>query len=748
MNTTLMIDPQVCYQQAEQKAADYFKTLYTQAMQKTYVDHLTKDFHTWKQNHIHHYPVFSLFSQRKGKPETNNYHHYIKWLNYKGKLESYLDRSISYLYMRDLGKDLRDQSTRDKVTQVVQRLKKNLTNEDETKTEVFDIAWLYRWGQKEAIESTIIWLLEKLKKVSDNLPKGMDAEHAQRKLMKIIAGVVMHVDDELDEDTPPVERSRRLDEAIRLGYSYGLTYPFVDDLLDSNILSNNEKKQYSNLIEKALLTGEVSDFGPWSGSNMTLISFIHSELSEAFKFIKSYHQPDTRKLFFEQAYVFFRSQELDREKDLRNPNYTNEELFIPVILKSASSRLIARSVMDAPEDQGFDARTFFYGIYNQLADDFADMFDDLEEGAVTPYTYYMKYHTIRPDLINPFELYWAVISHLIHDVYNSDRKTCEVMLDRAINGLKRYKEKMGADKYNEVMKLFSSKMGGFNELIQKLVRKADDVDFFDKLLRDQMISNLKNDRKEQDQFKETVEQVRVKINSNLKINQMVNAVDPIVKAANYSLDGDGKRLRPIMTWVMGVNGYGLDESTIIPLLRSLEYMHTASLIFDDLPSQDNAAFRRGRPTLHQVFNSATAELTGLFLTQKAIEEQASITHFDAKTVLGLIQYSAMVTEEMCKGQTMDLNSKGKALTVEELNTLCFYKTGMAFEASLIMPAILANANAAEMDSLKKFARHAGIAFQIKDDLLDVEGELSVLGKLPGKDAENKNSTFVTILGIE
>ena len=78
----------------------------------------------------------------------------------------------------------------------------------------------------------------------------------------------------------------------------------------------------------------------------------------------------------------------------------------------------------------------------------------MKEGRVTPYTYYMKYHDKRSDLINPFELYWTVISNLIHNVYHSDSKTCEVILDRAINGLKRFKERMGTKKYNEVMELF------------------------------------------------------------------------------------------------------------------------------------------------------------------------------------------------------------------------------------------------------------------------------------------------------
>ena len=538
---------------------------------------------------------------------------------------------------------------------------------------------------------------------------------------------------------------------LGLGYSYGLTYPFIDDLLDAKVLSAQEKKQYSDLIRTTLITGSVPELDEWTGKNADLIQYIHSELRDAFEYIKAHQRPETRKNFFEQSYVFFNSQEVDRVKDLSNANYTNEELYIPIILKSSSSRLIIRSVISAPEDEGFDNRTFFYGIYNQLADDFADMFDDMKDGRVTPYTYYMKYHDKRSDLINPFELYWTVIFNLIHNVYHSDTKTCEVILDRAINGLKRFKKRMGTKKYNEVMELFASGNPTFNKVIQNMVRKADDVDFFDKLLRDHMITILKNERKEQEDFLDTIETVRNQINDILTIPEIENVSlmkEPIIDAANYSLEGDGKRLRPIMTWVMGVNEYGLNKSSIVPLLRSLEYMHTASLIFDDLPSQDNASTRRGRPTLHQVYNIAIAELTGLFLTQKAVEEQASLDQFDSKTVLNLIQYSAQIAADMCRGQAMDLDSKGKQLTLEQLNKMCFYKTGIAFEASLIMPAILAHAKELEMEALKRFARHAGIAFQIKDDLLDVEGDLNLLGKPIGKDAENNNSTFVSILGAD
>ncbi|NYF26095.1 polyprenyl synthetase family protein [Sporosarcina sp. JAI121] len=754
MNEELTKNADAHYRLAEQEAAHYFTSLSVQLMEKTYVPPLIKDIQYWKKNHIHPNSVVSFFSRGKGGPDSKCYHTYIQWLDYTGKLDNYLNRSISYIYLRDLGKALNSPDTQSRVQRTVDSLKNHLTHSNPTnsgsKLETFSMAGLYRLAQKEGVESTMIWVIGKLKTVSSHIPEGMDAEEAKRKLIKIIAGVILHVVEEMDAEITPVERTRKLDEAIRLGYSYGLTYPFIDDLLDANVLSTQEKKRYSDLIRTTLITGAVPELEEWTGKNAELIRFIHSELRDAFEYIKDLQRSETRKSFFEQSYVFFNSQEVDRVKDLSNANYTNEELYIPVILKSSSSRLITRSVISAPEDEGFHNRTFSYGIYNQLADDFADMFDDMKEGRVTPYTYYMKYHDKRFDLINPFELYWTVIFNLIHNVYHSDSKTLEVILNRAINGLKRFKKRMGTKKYNEVMSLYASGNPTFNKVIQRMVRKANDVDFFDKLLRDHMITNLKSERKEREDFIDTVETVRIQINDMLPIPEAESVSlmgEPIIDAANYSLAGDGKRLRPIMTWVMGVNGYGLNESSIVPLLRSLEYMHTASLIFDDLPSQDNASTRRGRPTLHQEYDVAVAELTGLFLTQKAIEEQTTLDQFDSKTVINLIRYSSRIAGDMCRGQEMDLDSRGKQLTLEQLNRMCFYKTGIAFEASLLMPAILARAEESEMEALKRFARHAGIAFQIKDDLLDVEGDQNVLGKPIGKDVENNNTTFVSILGV-
>jgi len=751
MNETIMDDADAWYRRAEGKAAHYFAALRIGLAGKSYVPALTEDIRLWKRNPIHQ-SVLSLMARSARKPDSKQYDRYIQWLRYTGKLDDYLDRSVSYIYMRDLGQVLHSHKTQKKIRKVVNDVKKKLpAASKQHEGDGLNLANLYRWAQKEGVEDAVIWVMDKLRIVSARLPKEMDADHALRKLIKIIVGVVMHVTDEMDGAADADERSKRLDEAIRLGYSYGLTYPFIDDLLDCSLLNAEEKQQYSEMIRTSLLEGTVPEHCEWPGPNQELVQYVHAELREAFNYIKHYQKPDRLHAFYEQSYVFFQAQDVDRRKKIDNPAYTNEELYYPVILKSAASRLIVRTVLSASEDEDFDQHTFYYGIYNQLADDFADVFDDMRDGAVTPYTYYLRYRDQRPDLINPFELYWTVIAHLIHEVYRGHGKTRDILLDRAINGLKRCKERIGAEKYNELMGILASGNPEFNRLVQHMVNKAEDVDFYDKLLRDRLIDVLRRNRQEKEAFRNTVESVREQINYRLPI-----AADPdappmkisLIDAANYSLEGGGKRLRPVLAWVMGVQVYGLPTSSLTPLIRSLEYMHTASLIFDDLPSQDNASVRRGKPTLHQLHDSAAAELTGLYLIQKATQEQASLTDFDPQAVLALMRYSSQKAGEMSMGQAMDLQFKGMTLTLEQLRAVSYYKTGIAFEACLVMPAILAQVGEAEMGKLKAFAYHTGIAFQIKDDLLDAEGDTHTLGKPAGKDADNNISSFVAILGLD
>lgn len=737
------------YRIAEKKSQIYYQSLNLSINKKAYIDLLKRDINFWSKNHIKKKSLMSIILNKKLKNKSKDYKTYIEYLDYSGKLDDYLDRSVSYIFMRDLGKSLESEVTKADIKKTVGNLKKHLNSSKKKKNnQEFTFEKLYKKAKEEGIEQRMIWLIEKLKKVSKNIPDGINNKEAIRKIIKIIIGVVMHQLDQLDSDIGFDERRKKLDESIVLGYSYGLTYPFIDDLLDAKILSAKEEKIYSDIIRETLITGEVPTLKLNSGKNIDLIKYIHQELREAFKYIKAYQSEEKLQSFLNLSYIFFNAQEVDRNKSLENMEYKNEEIYVPVILKSAASRLIIRSVINAKEDNDFENRTFFYGIYNQLADDFTDMFDDFKREAVTPYTYYIKYHDKRDDIINPFEAYWATIAYLINDVYGNDNKACEIILDRAINGLKRLRERVGEDKYKEIMDFFAFD-DEFDKLIRAMVKDAEDVDFFDKLVRDYVIDIFEQEKKEKQIFLDTIKTAKNKINEILFIKEdNILEDNEIINASNYSIDSGGKRLRPIIAWYLGVKVYKLDEKSIEPLLKSLEYMHTASLILDDLPSQDNASVRRGRKTVHEEFNIATAELSSLFLTQDAIGQQSLLNDFNPKVVLKLIKYSTETVKKMCSGQSMDLKARGKVLSVEELKKMCFYKTGIAFEAALVMIAILADINEEEIKLLKDFAKHAGIAFQIKDDILDVEGSDEILGKKIGIDKENNSSTFVSVLGYQ
>ncbi|WP_182201488.1 polyprenyl synthetase family protein [Paraliobacillus salinarum] len=736
------------YKRSEEKAKNYYETLLSNMEKSTYDVNLIKDIKRWKQKHTSIFSASLLFIEKKRLAKQKD-EKYLKWLGEKGKLDNYLERSIAYIYMRDLGKDISESQTKQRISKDVEKLKHQIDQGDDSLS-CFNVNYVYRWAQKEQIEEAIIWVFEKISMITQYFPKEINAAHAKRKLIKTIVGVVMQVLEDLDDNVSHDVRVKQLDQAVRLGYAYGLTYPFIDDLLDSNLLSIEEKKQFSKMIEAALLTRSVPKINTWPGKNRELMLFVYSELSKAFEYIVSQQNKSSVDKFFEQAYVFFQSQELDRVKQLDNSSYNNKDIYLPIILKSASSRLITRTVLSADEDEDKEERTFLYGIYNQLSDDFSDVFDDLEAGAVTPYTYYLTYKDTRPDLVNPFALYWNVVSYFMYDVNQSDPLVCEIILDRAINGLKRFKRKNGEKQYRKMMKNVALDNKELQRLIEQMVQKANDVDFFDKRIRDNMLETFQVEQEEKENFKVEVKTVREDLNQFLQVsneNQPKQLSESITDAANYTLQGSGKRLRPVMSWMIATKAYNLDKEAIAPLLKSLEYMHTASLIFDDLPAQDNASVRRGRTTVHEVYNQAVGELTGLFLTQRATYEQASLSAFDPEKVLELIRYASEVTANMCKGQAMDLDSKDTKLTLEQLNTMCFYKTGLGFEASLLMPAILVGISDEEKQLLKQFAYHAGVAFQIKDDLLDVEGDSELLGKASGMDQQNKRSTFVSILGV-
>jgi len=223
----------------------------------------------------------------------------------------------------------------------------------------------------------------------------------------------------------------------------------------------------------------------------------------------------------------------------------------------------------------------------------------------------------------------------------------------------------------------------------------------------------------------------------------------IHKAMRYSLFAGGKRIRPVLCMAAGdviaPGAAGLDDAA-----ATLEMIHTYSLVHDDLPALDNDDLRRGRPTNHKVFGEAMAILAGDSLLTRAFEVLAGLEGVDsdrrAQLVLELARASGTVGG-MIGGQVHDIEGERATPTRELLEKIHRAKTGALLKVSVRMGAICAGASEEDLTALSSYGEHAGLAFQIVDDILDIEESSEALGKTAGKDLSQQKVTFPAVYGL-
>jgi len=224
----------------------------------------------------------------------------------------------------------------------------------------------------------------------------------------------------------------------------------------------------------------------------------------------------------------------------------------------------------------------------------------------------------------------------------------------------------------------------------------------------------------------------------------------IHRAMRYSLFAGGKRIRPVLC-IGAAEALGSAPAGIEDAACTLEMIHTYSLIHDDLPALDNDDLRRGRPTNHVVFGEAMAILAGDSLLTLAFEVLGKLPQASDTTRARLVAELATASGTvggMIGGQVHDIEGERQTPTAELLEAIHRAKTGALLRASVRMGAIYAGASPAQLDALSRYGEHIGLAFQIVDDILDVEESSETLGKTAGKDADSNKPTYVTILGLD
>lgn len=240
---------------------------------------------------------------------------------------------------------------------------------------------------------------------------------------------------------------------------------------------------------------------------------------------------------------------------------------------------------------------------------------------------------------------------------------------------------------------------------------------------------------------------------NLYLDKCVPDSDRnIEKAMRYSVAAGGKRIRPILT-LASCEMLGADSNRAIGFACALELIHTYSLIYDDLPCMDNDVLRRGKPTNHVVFGEDIALMAGMGLYARAFEvvlsEENAVKLSDAQRVAGMrVLADASGLNGIVLGQVLDIdNVAGKNIGIEDLNRIHNLKTSAMLEAAVKLGCIAAQATDTQTSALVQYAKAIGLAFQIRDDILDVIGTSENMGKSIGKDKESKKITFVDLLGL-
>ena len=225
---------------------------------------------------------------------------------------------------------------------------------------------------------------------------------------------------------------------------------------------------------------------------------------------------------------------------------------------------------------------------------------------------------------------------------------------------------------------------------------------------------------------------------------------PLAEAMRYSSLGVGKKIRPFMV-IQSSNMFGVEEKAAFRVAAAVEFLHSYSLIHDDLPAMDNSDFRRGKESCHKKFNEETAILAGDALLTTAFEIISDSETIDDSSVrCKLVNALAKSAGHhgMVAGQMIDLLGEGKHLSLDEIIRMQKLKTGEIFAFCMFAGGVLGGASNLHLNALKKYAYGFGIAFQIVDDLLDLEGTVDTMGKPGGLDVEAGKATLVAKLGVE
>jgi len=575
----------------------------------------------------------------------------------------------------------------------------------------------------------LTWLEEQLRRLQRILPEAVIQNGGMGKAARTTAGLLaIGLYDTLDE--PLAVQREHLTRILPAAYAYGAMYPIIDDTLqDGNYVSASDKSRYHEIIMKGIQTGGIvnPDTLPDHPLAEELVR-VYDMLLDSFPF------DEYRHLYYagESMYLAQHRDSNLTAEDVARRGLTS--LYPDIFVKASMTRVVANIIGRRALSDDYYRQAVNVNFINQFRDDLQDHREDERAGRLTPFTYEGD-----PTDAAPLHDLFAYSAYIAEHLFDNDPLAIDVLTQfsayrLAVHFLKdpeHGQQFMNDRRTTDEMAHFIRQASNMPSHISRKLQRPD-LQFQD------TIAALSKNRLQTDVDPRTFISDRMDY-----INQVVlggarngEANSELDTVATYALEAGGKRLRPALTLILA-ESMGLDYRTIEPILKIVELFHTSSLIFDDLPAQDNAMLRRGKATAHVAFGEGRAQLAGIAMMSSGFGMLSELGEsYPADRVMRVLNYfgSVLGARRLCLGQDMDLclANKTEGVTTDEIIQMYNLKTSTLIEAALVPLMMLEGSSPEEIELIKKYSYHAGIVFQIRDDILDMtEGS-----KDTGKDANN------------
>jgi len=582
------------------------------------------------------------------------------------------------------------------------------------------------------------WLVERFERLHRILPEPVLRSGGMGKAVRATAGVlVIGAFDTLESDT--ATRREHLTRILPGAYALGAAYVIVDDTfqdLPGRHISPEDRLWCHRAVLHGLSTGDPIDTSAMPDHPLA------EELHDLYRLLLRTHPFGEHRPLYAAAEAMYLAQHRDSTRTVREMASCGgvRSMYPDIFVKAGMSRVVANLLgLRTPREEAWGRclNTVFLG---QLKDDLRDRRQDALAGRLTPFT--APVDRVGND---PLLDLFAYDAYVLHEVFDGDPAVEDALTHF---GAAKLAAHLSADP-REVVELLE-RYEATPEIACFLLsasglspRAAGRCEPADARLRTACGRAL-------DHRDPTDADARTFVADHLEhINDVITGyvarrgTAGLNRIVAYTLDSPGKRLRPALGLMLAAE-LGVDTTRVEPIVVACELFHTASLILDDLPAQDDAAVRRGRATAHTVFDEGSVQLAAVSMISSGFGILARLAErYPAQRVTEVIDYigSVLGPERLCLGQDLDLHlgrADAPEITGEQILRMYELKTSTSIEAALVPLMMLENRSDEEIETVKRYAGHAGIVFQIRDDVLDLTSSTAVLGKDAGNDAGKVN----------